>query len=63
MHTTDAVDLVYVISGAGDLLLDDGAHPIAAGDCVVMAGVPHGMRAGADGCRVLATSLGTPSID
>jgi quercetin dioxygenase-like cupin family protein len=62
-HTTDAVDLVYVISGSAELILDDGEHEIGAGDCIVMAGVPHGQRARAEGCRFIAVSIGTPPID
>jgi mannose-6-phosphate isomerase-like protein (cupin superfamily) len=63
LHATDAIDLVYVVSGSATFVLDDGEHEIRTGDCILMAGVPHGQRAGADGCRMLAVSLGTPALD
>jgi mannose-6-phosphate isomerase-like protein (cupin superfamily) len=63
LHTTDAVDLVYVISGSATFLLDDGEHEIGPGDCIVMAGVPHGQRGGPEGCRMISVAVGTPPID
>jgi mannose-6-phosphate isomerase-like protein (cupin superfamily) len=63
LHATDAIDLVYVVSGTATFVLDDGEHEIRAGDCIVMAGAPHGQRAGAEGCRMLAASIGTPPVD
>ena len=62
LHTTDAIDLVYMVSGSADLILDDGVHPIRTGDCIVMAGVAHGQRSGPEGCRMLSAAVGTPPI-
>ena len=39
------------------------SHEIGEGDCILMAGVPHGQRAGADGCRMISVAVGTPAID
>jgi hypothetical protein len=60
IHHGDALDLVFVFEGAGELLLQDGAHPVAAGDLIVMPGVDHAMRPGPEGCRIAVVSVGTP---
>lgn len=60
MHHTDSVDFDLVLEGSIDLILDDGAHRLGPGDCVVMTGVDHGWRAGPDGCTVSVLTLGTP---
>ena len=39
MHHTDTIDLDTISSGSIELLLDDGAHSLERGDCVVVAGV------------------------
>jgi hypothetical protein len=58
LHTTDAIDLVYVLEGDFRLVLDDGVHPVGTGDCVVMAGVAHGMKAGPHGSKALVAKIG-----
>jgi hypothetical protein len=58
MHHTDTVDFDIVLSGSIELILDDGGHPLAAGDSVVVTGVDHAWRAGPQGCRVSIISLG-----
>jgi len=58
MHHTDTVDLDTVLAGSVELILDDGAHPLAPGDVVVVAGVDHGWRAGPDGCRLGVVAIG-----
>jgi quercetin dioxygenase-like cupin family protein len=58
MHHTDTVDLDVVLSGSVDLILDDGAHPLAAGDSVVVTGVDHAWRAGPEGCRLSVITIG-----
>jgi hypothetical protein len=58
MHHTDTVDFDIVLSGSIDLILDDGVHPLVAGDHVVVTGVDHAWRAGSDGCRMSIISLG-----
>ena len=60
MHHTDTLDLQTVLSGSVDLLLDDGAHRLSAGDRVVLTGVDHAWRGGPDGCRLSAVLIGTP---
>lgn len=59
-HHTDTVDFDLIVEGSIDLILDDGSHLLRAGDCVVMTGVDHAWRAGADGCTTAALALGTP---
>ena len=59
-HHTDTLDFNLILEGSVDLILDEGAHPLRAGDCVVMTGVDHAWRAGADGCTTAALALGTP---
>jgi hypothetical protein len=58
LHYRDAVDLVFILEGGGDMLLDDGAHPVVAGDCIVMEGTDHGLRPGNAGCRLMAFAIG-----
>ena len=60
MHHTDTLDFDVVLSGSVELILDDGPHPLEAGDCVVVTGVDHRWRAGPDGCRLSVQTLGTP---
>jgi hypothetical protein len=61
IHHADSLDLIFVHDGAGDLLLQDGPHPVEAGDLIVMPGVDHAMRPAPGGCRVVVVSIGTPS--
>jgi quercetin dioxygenase-like cupin family protein len=58
MHHTDTVDFDIVLSGSIELILDDGGHPLAAGDSVVVTGVDHAWRAGPEGCRLSVISIG-----
>ena len=60
VHHTDTVDFDMVVAGAVELVLDDGPHALDTGDCVVMTGVDHAWRAGADGCIISAIAIGTP---
>ena len=60
MHHTDTLDLQTVLFGSVELVLDDGAHQLDAGDLVVLAGVDHAWRAGPDGARLSAVLIGTP---
>lgn len=57
-HHTDTLDLDVVLWGQVDLGLDDGAHRLEAGDCVVVTGVDHGWTAGPDGCCLGVMSIG-----
>jgi quercetin dioxygenase-like cupin family protein len=58
MHHTDTVDFDVVLSGSVDLILDDGAHPLAVGDSAVVTGVDHAWRAGPQGCRLAVMTIG-----
>lgn len=58
MHHTDTVDFDVVLAGSVELILDDGAHPLAVGDSAVVTGVDHAWRAGPDGCRLAVMTIG-----
>jgi len=58
LHHTDTVDFDVVLSGSVDLILGDGAHPLAAGDSAVLTGVDHAWRAGPQGCRLAVMTIG-----
>jgi quercetin dioxygenase-like cupin family protein len=58
MHHTDTVDLDVVLSGSVDLILDDGAHVLEAGDSAVVTGVDHAWHAGPEGCRLSVMTIG-----
>jgi quercetin dioxygenase-like cupin family protein len=59
-HYTDTVDLDIVLDGTIELLLDDGAHRLEAGDSVVVHGVDHAWRVGKEGCTMCVTAIGAP---
>jgi quercetin dioxygenase-like cupin family protein len=63
LHHTDALDLVFVHEGSGQLLLGDGPHDVEVGDLIVMPGIDHAMRAGAGGLQLVVVSVGTPAPD
>jgi quercetin dioxygenase-like cupin family protein len=58
MHHTSTVDFDLVLSGSVELILDDGVHPLAPGDSVVVTGVDHAWNAGPDGCRLSVVAIG-----
>lgn len=60
LHHRNAIDLIVLMDGTAELLLGDGSHPVMSGDCIVMAGVDHGLRPGPSGCRLLSFAIGTP---
>ena len=60
LHRRDSIDLVIVLDGSAELLLGDGTHPVHERDCIVMAGVDHGLRPGPEGCRLMSFAIGTP---
>ena len=60
-HHTDTIDLHTIIAGSMDLILDDGAHRLQAGDTALVRGVDHGWQAGPDGCLTSIVMLGTPA--
>ncbi len=55
-HVDTAEETQYILSGAGELLTDDGAQPIKAGDVFVLTeGTAHDLRnTGSEDLRVLA---------
>ena len=57
-HQTPTVDFDSILSGSLELTLDDGAHSLEPGDCVVMNGVDHAWRAGPNGCTMAVLMLG-----
>jgi len=61
MHNRNAIDLVVILEGGGQLGLSDGPHQVQAGDCIVMGGIDHySMRPGPQGCRAMSFAIGTP---
>ena len=55
-HVDVTEETVYILSGSGDLLLDEGARPVRPGDLVVLKqGVVHDLRStGSEDLRVVA---------
>ena len=60
VHWRNAVDMVHILEGGGDMMLGDGPHPVGPGDCILMPGSDHGLRVGAHGCTLMAYAVGTP---
>jgi quercetin dioxygenase-like cupin family protein len=60
MHTSDTVDLLYVVSGEVVLELDDGAEvKLKAGDTLVQSGTRHAWRnRSSEPCRIVAVLIG-----
>jgi len=54
-HTDTAEETQFILSGSGQLLLDDGAKPISSGDVVVLTeGTFHDLHnTGSDDLRVI----------
>jgi mannose-6-phosphate isomerase-like protein (cupin superfamily) len=57
-HRTHTLDVVVVISGSIELVLDDAAVQLVPGDTLVMPGITHHWRPGPDGCGLVVTSYG-----
>jgi quercetin dioxygenase-like cupin family protein len=55
-HVDTAEETQYILSGSGDLLLDEGTRPVRAGDVFVLpTGVAHDLRnTGGDDLRIVA---------
>lgn len=60
MHTTDTIDVIYVISGEIVLELDDAAKvTVRAGETIVQSGTRHAWRnPGSEPCRLIAVQIG-----
>jgi quercetin dioxygenase-like cupin family protein len=54
-HTDTAEETQYIMAGSGELLLDDGAKPIRAGDVIVLTeGTMHDLHnSGSEDLRVI----------
>jgi quercetin dioxygenase-like cupin family protein len=54
-HTDTAEETQFILSGRGELLLDDGSKPVRAGDVVVLTqGTAHDLRnTGSEDLRVI----------
>jgi hypothetical protein len=63
VHHTDSMDFDVVIDGAVDLILDDGAHRLGAGDGAVVKGVDHCWETGEEGCRMSVVVIATPPLE
>ena len=59
-HTTDTIDLLYVVSGACVLKLDSGeTTPLKAGDALIQTGARHAWgNPGDQDCTLLVVSIG-----
>jgi quercetin dioxygenase-like cupin family protein len=44
MHHSDTIDILFVISGQVELILDEGSTVLRSGDTVVQCGTNHGWR-------------------
>ena len=56
-HTTNTIDYGIVVSGEIDMVLDDDAVHLEAGDCVVQRGTAHAWRNSGDAPCVMAFVL------
>jgi len=62
VHHTDSIDCHTVIQGSCALILDDGAHWLEAGDCVIVNGVDHAWKTGPNGCVSSSFFIATPPL-
>jgi len=44
MHRSDTVDVMFVISGQLELIVEDGSAVLGPGDCIVQRGTSHAWR-------------------
>ncbi len=59
-HTDTAEETQFILSGSGELLLDEGSQPVRAGDVVILTiGTGHDLRNTAP--RICAWSASSPS--
>lgn len=52
-HTTETLDLMFVISGEVTLILDREDVLLQSGDALVLQAASHGWRAGDEGCTFI----------
>ncbi len=62
MHTTDTIDIVFVVDGEVECELDDGERVrLRIGDCLVQNGTRHAWRNTSDApCTLAITMIGVP---
>ena len=58
LHSRNAIDMICLLEGGGDMFLGDGGHPVRVGDCIVLSGTSHTFRPGPGGCRMMGFSIG-----
>ncbi len=63
VHHTDSLDFDVVLEGSVDIVLDDGPHPLAPGDGVVVKGVDHSWQTHDEACRMSVVVIGTPPLE
>jgi mannose-6-phosphate isomerase-like protein (cupin superfamily) len=65
MHTTDTVDIVFIVDGEVECELDEGERvTLRAGDCLVQNGTRHAWRNTSDApCTLAITMIGVPRDD
>jgi len=52
-HTSETLDLMFMISGELTLILDEEDVVLRAGDALVLQAASHGWRAGDEGCTTI----------
>jgi quercetin dioxygenase-like cupin family protein len=58
MHRTDTLDLLFVISGQLELILEDGSTVLTSGDTLVQRGTAHAWQVvGNEPCNFVAVAL------
>jgi hypothetical protein len=58
LHYRNAIDMICLLEGSGDMFVGDGGHPVEAGDCILLPGTSHAFRPGPGGCRMMGFSIG-----
>jgi len=63
LHRTDTIDLFVVVSGEGELLLEDGSVSLRPGDLFVLQGLVHGWKTHSTDLVVSVVMLPLSSMD
>jgi mannose-6-phosphate isomerase-like protein (cupin superfamily) len=65
MHQTDTLDIIFIISGRLELILESGTAVMSPGECVVQRGTAHSWRVvGDEPCTFVGFSVGaTTNLD